>query len=85
MTSVGPTGVDKGTGLAWLCAHLGVAAGDVVSFGDEFNDHEMLRWSGHGVAMANAHPLTRELADEVTVSNVDDGVAVALERILADA
>ena len=82
---VGPAGIDKGTGLAWLCAHLGVAAGDVIAFGDEFNDHEMLRWSGFGIAVANGHPLTRELADEVTMANVDDGVAVALERILAGA
>jgi Cof subfamily protein (haloacid dehalogenase superfamily) len=82
---VGPSGIDKGTGLAWLCAHLGVDAGDVVSFGDEYNDHEMLRWSGRGVAMANANALTREVADEVTVANTDDGVAVVIERILADA
>jgi Cof subfamily protein (haloacid dehalogenase superfamily) len=82
---VGPTGVDKGTGLAWLCAHLDVDAGDVVSFGDEFNDHEMLLWSGRGIAMGNAHPLTRELADEVTLTNIDDGVAVAIERMLAGA
>lgn len=80
---IGPAGIDKGTALAWLCAHLEVDAADVVAFGDEFNDHEMLRWAGLGIAMANAHPATRDLADEVTASNVDDGVAVALERILA--
>lgn len=79
---VGPAGIDKGTGLAWLCAHLHVDARDVVAFGDEYNDHEMLRWAGRGIAMANAHQITKELADEVTLANVDDGVAVALERIL---
>jgi Cof subfamily protein (haloacid dehalogenase superfamily) len=82
---VGPTGIDKGTGLAWLCAHLDVDACDVVAFGDEFNDHEMLLWSGRGIAMANAHPLTRDLADEVTLTNVEDGVAVCIERMLAGA
>ena len=81
---IGPAGIDKGTALAWLCAHLQVDAADVVAFGDEFNDHEMLRWAGRGIAMANANPATRDLADEVTASNADDGVAVALERILAD-
>lgn len=80
---VGPAGIDKSTGLSWLCAHLSVDARDVVAFGDEYNDHEMLRWAGRGIAMANAHQITKELADEVTLTNVDDGVAVAIERLLA--
>lgn len=80
---VGPAGIDKATALTFLCAHLGVDAADVVAFGDEFNDHEMLLWAGHGVAVANAHQATRDLADEVTLSNVDDGVAVTIERLLA--
>lgn len=79
---VGVAGIDKGTGLRFLCEHLGVDAADVVAFGDEYNDHEMLRWAGLGVAMANAPAETRALADEVTLSHLDDGVAVALERIL---
>jgi Cof subfamily protein (haloacid dehalogenase superfamily) len=80
---VGPPGIDKATGLTWLCAELGVAAADVVVFGDEFNDHEMMRWAGHSVAVANAHPATRSLATEVTASNIDDGVAIVIERLLA--
>lgn len=80
---VGPAGIDKGTGLSWLCAHLQVEAHDVVAFGDEYNDHEMLRWAGLGIAMANASEVTRELADQVTTANTDDGVAVALERLIS--
>ncbi len=80
---IGPPGIDKATGLRWLCAHLGVGAADVVAFGDEFNDHEMLRWAGRAIAVANAHEATRALCDEVTLSNADDGVAVAIERLLA--
>ncbi len=79
---VGVAGIDKATGLAFLCGQLGVDAADVVAFGDEFNDHEMLQWAGHAVAMANAHPATKDLADEVTLSNLDDGVAVVIERLL---
>ena len=81
---VGVSGIDKATGLTFLCEQLGVDAADVVAFGDEFNDHEMLQWAGHAVAMSNAHPATRDLADEVTLSNLDDGVAVVIERLLAD-
>jgi Cof subfamily protein (haloacid dehalogenase superfamily) len=80
---IGPVGVDKGAGLSWLCGELGVDAADVVAFGDEFNDHQMLRWAGHSVAMANAHPATRALADEIAASNLDDGVAAVVERMIA--
>jgi hydroxymethylpyrimidine pyrophosphatase-like HAD family hydrolase len=40
----------------------------------------MLRWAGHGVAMANAHPALFAVADEVTAPNSEDGVAQVLER-----
>ncbi|MFN6122195.1 MAG: HAD-IIB family hydrolase, partial [Actinomycetes bacterium] len=79
---VGVAGIDKATGLRFLCELLGVDASEVVAFGDEYNDHEMLVWAGHGVAMANAPEETRRLADEITLTNLDDGVAVALERML---
>ena len=73
-------GITKADGLARAAEHLGVAQADVVAFGDMPNDREMLRWAGHGVAMGNAHPILREEADEVTASNLDDGVASVLER-----
>ena len=73
-------GVTKATGLAEVAARLGVAAADVIAFGDMPNDLEMLRWAGHGVAMGNAHPVLLEVADEVTASNADDGLALVLER-----
>jgi hydroxymethylpyrimidine pyrophosphatase-like HAD family hydrolase len=44
------------------------------------NDVAMLRWSGHGVAMANAHADVLAAADEVTAPNSEDGVAQILER-----
>jgi Cof subfamily protein (haloacid dehalogenase superfamily) len=80
---LGPAGVDKAAGLAWLCGHLGIDAADVVAFGDEWNDVTMLQWAGHGVAMANADERVRAHADEIAPSNVDDGVAAVLERLLA--
>ena len=45
------------------------------------NDLPMLEWVGHAVAVANAHPEVLALADEVTASNDDDGVAQVLERL----
>jgi Cof subfamily protein (haloacid dehalogenase superfamily) len=73
-------GVTKGTGLARLAAELGIAAADVLAVGDMPNDLPMLRWAGHGVAMANAHPAVLEAADEITAGNSEDGLALILER-----
>jgi Cof subfamily protein (haloacid dehalogenase superfamily) len=75
-------GVHKGGGVAHLCRRLGVERRDVVAFGDGLNDDEMLRWAGRGVAMGNAHARTKAIADEVTASNDDDGVALVIERLL---
>ena len=54
----------------------------MVAFGDMPNDLDMLAWAGHGVAVANAHPDVLAVADEITASNDDDGVAQVLERLL---
>ena len=68
-------GVTKAAGLTWLCERLGVPAQDVVAFGDMPNDVPMLAWAGRAVAVANAHPAVKAVADEVTGSNDEDGVA----------
>lgn len=73
-------GVTKAHGLARAAAQHGVGAADVVAFGDMPNDLAMLRWAGHGVAVANAHADVLRVADEVAASNLDDGVASVLER-----
>jgi hypothetical protein len=73
-------GVSKASGLARIAAELGVEPGDVIAFGDMPNDLAMLRWAGHGVAMANSHPDVLAAADEITATNVEDGVAMVLER-----
>jgi Cof subfamily protein (haloacid dehalogenase superfamily) len=79
---LGPPGADKGTGLAWLCGHLGIEAAEVMAFGDEVNDLPMFAFAGHAVAVANAAPSVVAAADEVCESNADDGVARCLERLL---
>ena len=47
------------------------------------NDIPMLVWAGRGVAVANAHPDVLAVADEVTRSNDQDGVAIVIESLLA--
>ncbi|MBB5922925.1 hypothetical protein FHR81_003982 [Actinoalloteichus hoggarensis] len=75
-----PAGVTKASGLAEVAADFGRTAEEVIAFGDMPNDLAMLSWAGHGVAMANAHPAVLAVADEVTASNAEDGVAKVLER-----
>lgn len=74
--------VSKAWGLAVLCERLGIDASEAVAFGDAPNDVAMLRWAGLGVAVANAYPAALAAADEVTLSNEEDGVAVVIERLL---
>ncbi len=76
-------GVDKSAALARLCAALGIAPNEVIAFGDAPNDLPLLAWAGRGVAVANADPAVAALADEITLSNDEDGVAAVLERLLA--
>ncbi|MFV0405694.1 MAG: HAD hydrolase family protein [Propioniciclava sp.] len=79
---VARAGVTKASALARFAADLGIASDDVVALGDNVNDVEMLAWAGCGVAMANATPEARAVADEVTASNDADGFAVLVERML---
>jgi Cof subfamily protein (haloacid dehalogenase superfamily) len=80
LLEISAAGVTKATGLAEAAELLSVEPAGVVAFGDMPNDIEMLRWAGHGVAMANAHEDVLAVADEVTAPNVEDGVAQVLER-----
>ncbi|MCX4907084.1 HAD family hydrolase [Streptomyces sp. NBC_00878] len=77
-----PLGLSKATGLSLAARRLGVKAADTIAFGDMPNDVPMFAWSAHGVAMANAHEELKAVADELTLSNEEDGIAVVLERLL---
>jgi hydroxymethylpyrimidine pyrophosphatase-like HAD family hydrolase len=59
----------------------GVAAREVVAFGDMPNDVPMLTWAGTSYAMANAHPDVLAAVTHTTGRNDDDGVAMVLERL----
>ncbi|MEU8654329.1 HAD family hydrolase [Streptomyces sp. NPDC048737] len=78
-----PLGLSKATGLSLAARRLGLKAADTIAFGDMPNDIPMFAWSARSVAMANAHPDLKAVADELTTSNEEDGIAVVLERLLA--
>ncbi|MEV7414345.1 Cof-type HAD-IIB family hydrolase [Streptomyces sp. NPDC089919] len=77
-------GVSKASTLALACAERGISAAEVVAFGDMPNDIEMLSWAGTSYAMGNAHPDVLAAASGRTVANNEDGVALVIERILAE-
>jgi len=83
MLEILPLGASKGQAMGWLLNHMGVDAADVVAFGDGENDIEMLQAAGLGVAMGQAGEKVSEVADATTLSNDEDGVAHAIEAILA--
>lgn len=77
-----PARATKASGLQAVCAALAVPREAVVAVGDSANDIEMLRWAGLGIAMAHAPGPVLAAADDVTAGNDEDGVAVAVQRLL---
>ena len=75
--------VDKGKSLLRLGEMLGISRDQIMAIGDGGNDLSMLRAVGHPVAMGNAIPAVKELAEFVTLSCEEDGVAHMIHQILA--
>lgn len=70
----------KGRTLKELAEHLEIPQERVMAIGDSGNDIDMIAYAGLGVAMGNAVPEVLEVADVVTTSNNENGVANALNR-----
>ncbi|HOT90247.1 MAG TPA: Cof-type HAD-IIB family hydrolase [Anaerolineae bacterium] len=77
-----PLGVDKGSALAWLAQHYGIPREAVLAAGDQENDISMIRWAGVGVAMGNATPPVKQVADWIAPSVTEDGAVAILERFV---
>ncbi|MBF9000407.1 MULTISPECIES: sugar-phosphatase [Vibrio] len=71
---------NKGVGLKAVADYLNVSAEEVISMGDAGNDLHMLHYAGLGIAMANAMEEAKQAANAITLSNDEDGVAVAIEK-----
>jgi hydroxymethylpyrimidine pyrophosphatase-like HAD family hydrolase len=72
----------KASGVAALARQLDIPMAQVMAIGDNMNDIEMLTQAGWGVAMGQAIASVVAIADAVTTSNAEDGVAVAIERYI---
>jgi Cof subfamily protein (haloacid dehalogenase superfamily) len=78
----GPPDATKGTALARLATHLGIAQADTAAIGDNDNDAEMIAWAGLGLAMGNSSPDVLAVARVVLPSVWDDGAAYGIEHFL---
>ncbi len=75
-------GVNKGTGLIKLADILDIPMECTMAVGDTENDTEILKTARLGIAMGNAAPAVKAIADDITLSNEEDGVAAALGKYL---
>ena len=77
-----PCGVNKANTLGALLEHLGVTREEVIAVGDGVCDVTMLQLAGMGVAMGHSQDSVKVCADYVTASNEEDGVALAVEKLI---
>lgn len=76
------TGLSKAVGLRRAAEYYQIPAERIIAFGDEDNDLEMLEFAGYGVAMGNGIDQVKAIANEVTLTNEEDGVGVYLAELL---
>ncbi len=77
---IAPKGVHKAAGMDVVCARLGIDAADVLALGDGYNDLEMLRWAGRGVAIGDAAEPVQQAANHVTGTFAEGGTVEELSR-----
>lgn len=75
-------GITKEFGLKKICDFLGEETSQVLAIGDNMNDYGLIEEAGLGVAMGNAAHKVKEIADDITHTNNQDGVAKAIEKYI---
>ena len=75
-------GVSKKAGLAFLAGHFKITMDQIVAFGDNYNDMEMLKAAGKVITTANAVAEIKAIADYISLSNNESGVGHAIEQYL---
>lgn len=82
LVEMSAAGVTKASTLELVCRERGIAADEVLAFGDMPNDVAMLEWAGTAYAMANGHPSAIAAAGRTAPRHDEDGVAQVLEELL---
>ncbi len=79
---IGGKNTSKAAAIKELCTYLGIGEENVMAAGDSPNDEAMIKAAAIGVAMGNAEEEVKKCADFVTLSNMEDGVAYAIEKFI---
>ena len=79
-TEISTENVDKWEAIKFLIEKLNIKKEEVIAIGDNSNDKNMIKNAGLGIAMKQSTPSVLEIADEVTESNNEDGVAEILQK-----
>lgn len=75
-------GLNKAVGISLVAKEMNIPRERIIAFGDEDNDLEMIDYAGVGVAMSNGITALKNIANEVTLSNNEDGIAkILIERL----
>ena len=81
-TEISAKNVDKWNAIEFLKERMKIKTEEIIAIGDNMNDKKMIENAGLGIAMGESTPVIKEVANQITDSNIDDGVAKALERML---
>lgn len=73
---------NKGVGVELLAKHLGVKQEEIITLGDADNDLHMIEYAGLGIAMGNAFDSVKKIANYITDTNENHGVAKAIEKFV---
>ena len=77
-----PKNLDKAASIDRMLTSLGLTKDDAICCGDGFNDKSMIEYAGIGVAMENAQPAVKEVADYITKSNDEDGIVEVIDKFV---
>ena len=80
-TEISSKNTDKWYALEYLMKKLKIKKEEIVTIGDNMNDKKMIEEAGLGIVMGQSNPLIKEIANEITTTNEEDGVAIALDKI----
>ena len=83
-TEISARNVDKWSAIEYLKEKLNIKNEEIIAIGDNINDKRMIENAGLGIAMGQSHPIVKEKAKYVTLSNEEDGVAGALNLIISE-
>ena len=81
-TEISAKNVDKWSAMEFLKEKMNLKTEEIIAIGDNINDKKMIENAGLGIAMGQSHPTVKEVANYITASNTEDGVAQALYFIL---